>query len=161
MRAANSIYSAIHALPAEAAAVCAPLVPSRLAAYQPSLAPDADRTRAQALAEWSKLVARGRAGWREVALEATYWTVRPRHPPDYLVDSTPLFECGRRWGEPVAVPGCFQPVARFTPGMSPCSTQFDKFDAFFLPFDRFEGIERMGPEVTIYANRCLATGVSR
>jgi hypothetical protein len=51
-------------------------------------------------------------------------------------------------------PLCWEEMARFSPGTPLCSSVYDLFDQFYVPYAGFVGVERPGPQVTVYRNRC-------
>jgi hypothetical protein len=115
--------------------------------------------------DWAAVVDRGKQGWGAIAIAAAFGSPRRPPPPGaepaYVTRGVAVLACGRRWrgdlGEPAPFdPGCLEPVARFGPGAPGCEAIFDVFDAFYLPFDGLAGVERMGPEMTLYRNRCRA-----
>jgi hypothetical protein len=48
-------------------------------------------------------------------------------------------------------------VAHFTPGDLEAPV-WDVYDAFFTPFIRLSALQRPGPEIFVYENRCKSVG---
>lgn len=154
-------YSSIYAVPAEGIAACAAALPAALRRPVPTLPPItlADWHR------WTPAVRRGRVAWgavAECALE-DYWNMPgvTAAAGDYVSYGQPLIACGKpSYVRGLAPPDatCFTEVARFGPGHPSCDAVYDLFDQFYLPYAGFDGIERPGPQVVIYRNRCRRTG---
>jgi hypothetical protein len=51
-------------------------------------------------------------------------------------------------------PRCWEPVQAFSPGPDRCRAWFDPFDKFWVPTAGFAGVERPGPTIEIFRNRC-------
>lgn len=51
-------------------------------------------------------------------------------------------------------PECFTLEATFSPGEPQCGAVYDEEDHFYVPLWGWGDLERMGPEVRIYRNRC-------
>ena len=154
-------YSSIYAVPAEGIAACGGALPADLRRIVPTLPPIT-------LAEWSRwtpAVERGRVAWGQVAERALedYWNMPGVTPAagDYVSYGQPLIACGKPSyvrGLTPPDPACFEEAARFSPGRPSCDAVYDLFDQFYLPYAGFDGIERPGPELVIYRNRCRRAG---
>jgi hypothetical protein len=150
-------YASIYAVPVEGIVACGAVLPAALRATVTTLTPIG----MPGWERWTPAVARGRAGWGAVAERALldYWNmpgVTPAHG-DYVAYGQPLLSCGKPSfvrGLTPPDPVCFEAVAHFGPGQPSCDAVYDLFDQFYLPYAGFAGIERPGPDVTIYRNRC-------
>jgi hypothetical protein len=145
-------YTDVYALDGGAIAACNAVLPPALRGLPPRLPATATR--------WAREVERGRAGWGAIADGALigYWAAAGVSlDPDYLTQGTPVLSCGKPGslrGLEALDPRCYTEVARFGPGTPPCGAVFDLFDQFYLPLAGFDGVERPGPEVAIFENRC-------
>jgi len=150
-------YSSVYAIPAEGSAACRTALPSALDAPVTTMPP----IHMAGWERWAPAVAQGRAGWGAVAERALtdYWNMPLVTPAngDYVAFGQPLLACGKPTfigNVPRPDPSCFEEVVRFSPGRPSCDAVYDLFDQFYLPYAVFTGIERPGPEITIYRNRC-------
>lgn len=146
-------YSSVYAVPAEGSAACNAVLPPVLRAEVTPMPPLTE--------PWTPLVGRGRSGWGAIAEHALidYWSMPGLKAADgaYVAVGQPLLSGGKPSllrGAEAPDPACFDEVARFGPGRPGVTAVYDLFDQFYLPYAGFEGVERPGPEVTIYRNRC-------
>jgi hypothetical protein len=150
-------YSAIYVMPAEGIAACAPVLPPEWRATVPTLPP----ITVPNWRRWTPAVARGRTGWGAVAARVLedYWNMPgvTAASGDWVAYGQPLLSCGKPSfvrGLVPPDPTCFEEAARFSPGHPSCDAVYDLFDQFYLPYAGFAGIERPGPELVVYRNRC-------
>jgi len=115
----------------------------------------------------------GMSGWGPIGNAGINWylfgegeqrlALPPLHEaaaPDFLARSRGPHEFGAmsgesNWGE--RDPACWTEAAHFSPGDLD-APQWDPYDAFFAPFVGFSALERPGPEIFIYENRCKHAG---
>jgi len=61
-----------------------------------------------------------------------------------------------KWG--ARDPACWREVAHFVSGDIE-APRWDAYDAFFTPFTGFSALQRPGPEIVVYENRCKRVGL--
>jgi hypothetical protein len=111
----------------------------------------------------------GERGWGAIAFGGSHWFLfgeseQREFLPDLHADAAPDFlaqargprsfgeQSGERnWG--ARDPACWHDAAHFTPGDLD-GPQWDNYDALFLPYIDFSTLQRPGPEIFIYENRC-------
>jgi Dolichyl-phosphate-mannose-protein mannosyltransferase len=111
----------------------------------------------------------GEPGWEQIAFHGAvrnlYWESDRRWGPsalaapggpDYLVEARGPRAIGILVGvgpsDPPA-PRCWAPAAHFSPGALDAA-EWDRCDAFLVPFMRLAAVQRPGPEISIYQNVC-------
>lgn len=80
--------------------------------------------------------------------------------PDFLAQARGPRSFGLQYGESYWVardPACWHEVAHFSPGDLNVG-QWDNYDALFLPYVDFSTLQRPGPEIFLYENRCKRSG---
>jgi hypothetical protein len=115
----------------------------------------------------------GEAGWSGIGFAGTFWYVlhegdqrlslpdlHEAAAPDFLVQARGpralAYFCGEKnWGP--RDPACWQEVAHFSPGDLE-APEWDTNDAFFTPFTGISALQRPGPEIFVYENRCKRAG---
>jgi hypothetical protein len=116
----------------------------------------------------------GERGWGAIAFGGSRWYVfdepdQRESLPDLHADTAPDFLAQARGSRSLALsgeeawgphdPACWHEAAHFDPGDLEAA-QWDTYDAFQAPFDGFSAVQRPGPEIVIYENRCKSAGAS-
>ncbi len=138
----------------KAASACLATLPAELATPAPLLPPDPSN--------WDRALGDGRKGWGFIAREATdhYHNVGSglRTQARYLLVGRGLLPCGREAKleySPEFEHDCFVLRDVISPGELSCDSVMDLFDAYYVPYGRFEGQVLVGPRIEIYENVCL------
>ena len=111
----------------------------------------------------------GEKGWGAIAFAGSHWylfweksqrdelpDLRAETAPDFLAQARGPRSFGSQSGESywgVRDPACWNEVAHFSPGDLEAG-QWDNYDPLFLPYVDFSSLERPGPEIFLYENRC-------
>jgi len=149
----------VHAVEARHAAVCRDELPAAL--WQP--------TPLLSIARQPTPRGMGEAGWGPIGFGGSLWYVfregeqrealpdlHAAEAPDFLVQARGPRAFGAmsgelHWGE--RDPSCWSEAAHFVAGDLE-RPQWDVYDAFFAPFIDFYPMDRPGPEIFVYENRC-------
>jgi hypothetical protein len=115
----------------------------------------------------------GEAGWASIGFAGTFWYVLHEGDqrvslPDLHDEAAPDFLAQGRGPRSIASlsgedhwgprdPVCWQEVAHFSPGDLEAPV-WDAYDAFFTPFTHLSALQRPGPEIFVYENRCKSAG---
>lgn len=115
----------------------------------------------------------GAPGWGAIGFAGTLWYVfreseqreflpdlRADAAPDFLVQARGPRSLGSLSGEDNLGPhdpACWHEAAHFSPGNLE-APEWDGYDAFFTPFVGFRELQRPGPEIFVYENRCKSAG---
>jgi hypothetical protein len=142
-------YTRVHLVEPSWEVACRGKLPDALLAGSWPETPDRD---AQA---WDKWVADDPNSLWLVATDVDYKGTDV-YKADYLLFGTPVLMCGKlgRVAEQVPSNGCFERVDVISPGKPACSSEYDMFDNFFVPYAGFEGQHSPGPQVEIFRNHC-------
>jgi hypothetical protein len=139
-------FAAVHALERGVIRECAEHVPGGAEATAP-------RVR-DTNTGWQDFVRRGVEMYDALATAAIWRYVQPEDGGELVVWSNPEVTCDGPPAAPRPGPPCFEKVQAFGPGGERCRAWFDRFDKFWVPASGFSNVERPGPAIEIYRNRC-------
>jgi hypothetical protein len=116
----------------------------------------------------------GELGWGAIGFGGSRWYVfdeadQRESLSDLHAASAPDFLARARGSHALALsgeeawgprdPACWREAVHFDPGDLEAA-EWDTYDAFHAPFDGFSAVQRPGPEIVIYENRCKSAGSS-